>query len=107
MSCEHEAFDSKLDRAINIFHVDILHTRQMIFLNMMLNIKVILEEVYYLNSDKDTFFSLIKLWKVLAVMFIPTFMTYALTSDFLWSISPGWVVMFLDSNRTVFTFSSW
>ena len=30
-----------------------------------------------------------------------------LTSDFLSSISPGWMVLFLDSNWTVFTFRSW
>ena len=42
-------------------------------------------------------------------MFIPAFTctTNAITSDFLSSISPGWVVMFLDSHRTVFTFLSW
>ena len=31
----------------------------------------------------------------------------AMTSDFLSSISPGWVVMFLDSHRMVLTFFSW
>ena len=40
-------------------------------------------------------------------MFIPAFTTNAMTSDFLSSISPGWVVMFLDSHRMVFTFLSW
>ena len=30
-----------------------------------------------------------------------------MTSDFLSSISPGWVVMFLDSHRTVLTFLCW
>ena len=40
-------------------------------------------------------------------MFIPAFTTKAMTSDFLSSISPGWVVMFLDSHRMVFTFLSW
>ena len=39
-------------------------------------------------------------------MFIPAFTTNAMTSDFLASISPGWVGMFLDSHRTVFTFLS-
>ena len=34
-------------------------------------------------------------------------MTNAITSDFLSSITPGWVVMFLDSPRTVFTLHSW
>ena len=43
----------------------------------------------------------------LAMMFTPPFMTNAMTSDFLSSISPGWVMMFLDSNRTVFAFLSW
>ena len=38
-------------------------------------------------------------------MFIPVFTTNAMT-DFLSSISPGWVVMFLDSHRMVFTFLS-
>ena len=38
---------------------------------------------------------------------VSAFTTNAITSDFLSSISPGWVVMFLDSNRTVFTFCSW
>ena len=40
-------------------------------------------------------------------MFIPAFTTNAMASDFLSSISPGWVVMFLDSHRMVFTFLSW
>ena len=40
-------------------------------------------------------------------MFIPAFTTNVMTSDFLSSISPGWVVMFLDSNRLVFTFLIW
>ena len=40
-------------------------------------------------------------------MFIPTFTTNAMTSDFLLSISPVWVVMFLDSHHMVFTFLSW
>ena len=31
----------------------------------------------------------------------------AMTSDFLSSISPGWVLMFLKSHRMVFTFLSW
>ena len=35
------------------------------------------------------------------------FMTNTMKSDFLPSISPGWVVMFLDVHRTVFTFLSW
>ena len=37
---------------------------------------------------------------------VSAFTTNAMTSDFLSSISPGWVVIFLDSNRTVFTFLS-
>ena len=40
-------------------------------------------------------------------MFIPAFTTNAMTSDFLSSISPGWMMMFLDSHRMVFTFLSW
>ena len=40
-------------------------------------------------------------------MFIPAFMTNVMTSNFLSSVSPGWVVMFLNSHRTVFTFLSW
>ena len=43
-------------------------------------------------------------------MFIPAFTTNAMTSDFLSSISPSWVVMFLDSHLNdlmVFTFLSW
>ena len=40
-------------------------------------------------------------------MFILAFKTNAMTSDFLSSISPGWVVMFLDSNLMVLTFLSW
>ena len=40
-------------------------------------------------------------------MSIPAFMTNAMTSDFLSSISPGWVVMFIDSRSMVFTFLSW
>ena len=39
-------------------------------------------------------------------MFIPAFTTNAMTSDFLLSISPGWVVMFLDCHPMVFTFLS-
>ena len=37
-------------------------------------------------------------------MFIPAFTTDVMTSDFLSSIFPGWVVMFLDLNRTAFSF---
>ena len=40
-------------------------------------------------------------------MFIPAYTTNAMTSDFLLSITPGWVLMFLDSHRMVFTFLSW
>ena len=40
-------------------------------------------------------------------MFIPAFTTNAITSDFLSSISPGWLVIFLDSNRAVFAFLGW
>ena len=43
----------------------------------------------------------------MAVMFIPAFTTNVMTSDFLSSIPPGLVVMFLDSHRMVFTFLSW
>ena len=39
--------------------------------------------------------------------FIPASMTNAVTSDIQSSISPGWVVMFLDSHRTVLIFLSW
>ena len=39
--------------------------------------------------------------------FIPAFTTNAMTSDFLSLISHGWVVTFLDSHRTVFTFHCW
>ena len=39
-------------------------------------------------------------------MFIPAFTTNAMTSDFLSLISSFWVVMFLASHRTVFTFLS-
>ena len=41
------------------------------------------------------------------MIFIQAFKTNAMTSDFLSSISPGWVVMFQDSHHTVFTFLSW
>ena len=40
-------------------------------------------------------------------MFIPAFTTNAMTSDFISSISPGWVGMFLESHRMVFTFLNW
>ena len=40
-------------------------------------------------------------------MFIPAFTTNVMTSDFLSSIYPGWVVMILDSHRMVVTFLSW
>ena len=40
-------------------------------------------------------------------MFIPAFTTNAATSDSLSSISPGWVVMFLNSHHMVFTSLSW
>ena len=40
-------------------------------------------------------------------MYIPVLTTEAMVSVFLSSISPGWVVMFLDSQRMVFTFLSW
>ena len=49
----------------------------------------------------------IKNGKLLAVMFRPAFTTNAMTSDFLSSISPGWVVMVLDSHLMVFKFLSW
>ena len=39
-------------------------------------------------------------------MFIPAWTKNLMTLVFLSSISPGWVVMFLDSNRTLFTFRS-
>ena len=39
-------------------------------------------------------------------MFIPVFMTNAMTSHFLSSIFPGLVVMFLDSHLMLFTFLS-
>ena len=39
--------------------------------------------------------------KLMGMTFIPAFTTNALDSDFLSSISPGWVVMFLHSHRTV------
>ena len=45
--------------------------------------------------------------KLFAVASIPALKTNAITSDFLSSIFPGWVVMFLHSPRTVFTFHSW
>ena len=45
--------------------------------------------------------------KLLALSFILAFTTNLITLDFLSSIPPGWVVMFLDSNHTVFTFRSW
>ena len=51
--------------------------------------------------------SYIQILKLLAVTFIPTFMTNAMASDFLLLISHGWVVTFQDSNHTVFTFRSW
>ena len=40
-------------------------------------------------------------------MFTPALTTNAMTSDFLLSISPGPVVIFLDSNRMICTFLSW
>ena len=43
----------------------------------------------------------------MAVTFIPAFTTNAMTSDFLSLISHGWVVMFPDDHRMVFTFRSW
>ena len=39
--------------------------------------------------------------------FIQAFTTNAMTLDFLFLISHGWVVTFPDSHRTVFTFRSW
>ena len=55
------------------------------------------------TSDKETSF----LDFNVKVMFIPEFTTNAMTSDFLSSISPGWVVVLLYSYRMVFTFLSW
>ena len=43
----------------------------------------------------------------MAMTFILACTTDAMTLDFLSSIFPGRVAMFLDSNRTVFTFRSW
>ena len=40
-------------------------------------------------------------------MFIPAFTTNVLTVDFLSSISPGLLLMFLDSHRIVFAFLNW
>ena len=45
--------------------------------------------------------------KLSAVTFIPAFTTNAMTSDFLSSISPGWVVMFLDYHHTILSFRRW
>ena len=55
------------------------------------------------TSDEETSFLDLN---IKAVMFIPAFTTNAMTSNFLSSISPGSVVMFLDSDRIVFTFLS-
>ena len=55
-------------------------------------------------SDKET--SFLDLNIMLAVMFISVFMTNPMTADFLSSISPGLVVMFLDSHLMLFTFLS-
>ena len=52
------------------------------------------------------FLSLIEIYKLLAMMFIPAFATNAMTSDLQSSISPHWVVIFLDYHRTVFIFRS-
>ena len=43
----------------------------------------------------------------MAVAFKPAFTTNPMTSDFILSIPPDWVVMFLDSHLTVLTFRSW
>ena len=51
------------------------------------------------TSDKETYFLD---WNIkVIVMFIPALKTNATTSDFLSSISPGWVIMFLDSHLTL------
>ena len=58
------------------------------------------------TSDKES--SLLDLnRKLLALMFALSITKNAMTSDFLSSISPGWVLMFLDSHRKLFTFLSW
>ena len=44
--------------------------------------------------------------KLLVTIFTPACTTNAMTLDFLLLISPDWVVMFLDSHHTVFTFRS-
>ena len=57
------------------------------------------------TSDKETYFFDLDI-KALAMTFILALTTNAMTSDFLSSISLGWVVIFLDSYRAVFTFLS-
>ena len=59
-----------------------------------------------MNTMYD-FCSCFKYKKLLTVMFIQVFTTKAMTSDFLLSIPPVWMLMFLDSHRAVFTFLSW
>ena len=71
--------------------------------NLLFNSKMAAEQ----GSYKYTYKILVDYMKVMAMMFIPAFTTNEMTSDFLSSTSPGWVVMFLASHRTVFTFLSW
>ena len=58
-----------------------------------------------LNKANTSFLDLYIKW--LTVMFIPAFTTNLITSNFLPSISPGWVVLFRNPHRTVFTFLRW
>ena len=63
--------------------------------------------VFVTGLSQISFFFSFKIYKLLAVTFIPAFTTNAMTSDFLLLISHGWVVTFPDSQRTVFIFRSW
>ena len=51
--------------------------------------------------------SWVYIWKLLAVVFIQAFTINAMTSGFLWLISPGSVVVFLSSHHKEFIFRSW
>ena len=58
------------------------------------------------TSDKETSFLDLNIKVIGSIKFTPSLTTTAITFDFLELISPGWVVTFLDSHHTVFTFRS-
>ena len=76
------------------------------FLVKLYRCRCTMKEIYvafYIRRNDKTLY---EQFNVLSAKMVPAFTTNAITLDFLSSISPDWVVMFLDSHRMVFTFFS-